>query len=399
MGRANDVGSRVHEQQARDRDGRALAGFRVWAAAIWVVLAACFAACTQNSVPIPVASTANQSHVEMPGPAPRGRDAASASASNATCTTCHTEIAAEWRASFHARSQRDEAYQRAFALEPLPFCQGCHAPEADAFKPVPELAAELGVGCVTCHVTGDHVLAIAREAFAAQAPHAVTRAAEFAGVGACAKCHEFAFPDVALRGKPELMQATVSEHAHSTASGAACASCHMPSVGAGQARHRSHAFPGGHAPDFVKSALRVRAERRADTRVHLVLESEGVGHAFPTGDLFRRLEVSAEAVGSDFQVVSSAQRFLSRHWSEERKLATVVRRVIKDDRASGAPLEVELELDASVGSLPLAWRVAYQRVEHPRSEAEQDSVLDGEIEIASGTLPPLSKGANHHVHP
>jgi hypothetical protein len=49
--------------------------------------------------------------------------------------------------------------------------------------------------------------------------------------------------------------------------------------------------------------------------------------------------------------------------------------------------------------MPLAWRVAYQRVEHPRSEAEEDSVLDGEIEIASGTLPPLSKGESDHGHP
>lgn len=70
-----------------------------------------------------------------------------------------SEIAAEWRTSLHARADRDDAYQRAFALEPLPFCQGCHAPETDAFKPVPALAADLGVGCVTCHVVNERVLA------------------------------------------------------------------------------------------------------------------------------------------------------------------------------------------------------------------------------------------------
>jgi hypothetical protein len=104
-------------------------------------------------------------------------------------------------------------------------------------------------------------------------------------------------------------------------------------------------------------------------------------------------------IGNDYQVVGSARRYLSRHWSEERKLSTVVRRVTHDDRPSDAPLRLELELKGPVAALPFAWRVAYQRVDHPRSEAEQDSVVDGEIEIASGTLLPLSKGAENHDHP
>ena len=363
------------------------------------VLAALLGACAPEALPATAVERTPLTAAVMPGPAPRGRDASSASASNDACAHCHVEIAAEWLHSFHARSQRDEAYQRAFALEPLPFCQGCHAPETNAFQPVPELAADLGVGCVTCHVTNDHVLAVARSTPGAPAPHALTRSAEFASTGACASCHEFAFPDVALRGSPELMQATVAEHGRSGRRGSPCASCHMPSVGEGQARHRSHAFPGGHDASFVKSGLSVSAERDAEGHVHVHLTPTRIGHAFPTGDLFRRLEVSAEAVGSDYQVVGGARRYLTRHWTEERKASSVVRRVAHDDRPLDAPLEVDLELETSLTGLPVAWRVAYQRVEHPRSESEQDSVLEGEIEIASGTLPPLSKGVSSHVHP
>lgn len=339
----------------------------------------------------------------MPGPSPTGRDAATASSLNASCTGCHGEIAAEWRASFHAQAQRDPAYQRAFALEPLPFCQGCHAPETAADRPVPEAAADLGVGCVTCHVVGDHLLASV--AGIGSPPHAVTRSEEFAGPAACATCHEFAFPDLVPREKQALMQATLQEHAQSNAREVPCANCHMPFVGTGASKHRSHAFPGGHDSEFVKGALRVRAERRAANRVALVLQTDGVGHAFPTGDLFRRLEVSAEAVGGEYQAVGSTRRYLSRHWSEKQRMARVVRQVKRDDRASDTPLEVELELRlgpserALVSTLPVAWRVAYQRVEHPRSESDEDSVLDGEIEIASGTLPPLSKGEPDHGHP
>jgi hypothetical protein len=339
----------------------------------------------------------------MRGPAPSGRDPATASALNASCTGCHSEIAAEWRASFHGQAQKDPAYQRAFAIEPLPFCQSCHAPEADAHRPVPESAADLGVGCVTCHVVGDQLLASA--AGTAVPPHEVRRSREFASVGACANCHQFAFPDGAPRGQFSLMQATLHEHDASTARDVPCANCHMPLVGAGASQHRSHAFPGGHDPEFVKAGLRVRAERHAANRVTFVLQTERVGHAFPTGDLFRRLEVSVEAVGSDYQAIGTARRYLSRHWSEKRQLARVVREVKRDDRPSDTPLRVELELElgpaerALLAALPLAFRVAYQRVQHPRSEADEDSVLDGEIEIASGTLPPLSKGEPDHVHP
>lgn len=389
------------EPKNEPRANRARAGFLLWAFGAMLGPVACGEP-SQVHAAAPVAPAVP---LAMPGPAPRGRDAATASALNATCTGCHGEIAAEWRASFHAQAQHDAAYQRAFALEPLPFCQGCHAPETDANRPVPELAADLGVGCVTCHVVGEHLLASPRSAETGSGtpPHPVTRSREFASVGACAGCHQFAFPDLAARGQLALMQATVHEHAQSGLPDLPCASCHMPRVGSGANQHLSHAFPGGHDPGFVKGALRVRAERTAANRVLLVLQTERVGHAFPTGDLFRRLEVSVEAIGEDYQTVSSARRYLSRHWSEKQQLARVVRQVKRDDRVRQTAQEVELELplgsDGSAAALPVAWRVAYQRVEHPRSEADEDSVLDGEIEIASGTLPPLSKGEPDHVHP
>ena len=64
----------------------------------------------------------------------------------------------------------------------------------------------------------------------------------------------------------------------------------------------------------------------------------------------------------------------------------MLRSATKDDRALGAALVVELPLGANVENLPIAWRVAYQRVEHPRSDNEQDSRVEGEIEVASGHL-------------
>lgn len=364
-------------------------------------LLACFSgvhAC--GCAPEPANVVARESRapaLAMPGPAPRARSAAAASALNATCTACHREIASEWASSFHAQAERDPAYRRAFQIEPLPFCQGCHAPETDANAPVPEAASTIGVGCVTCHVVGDDLLAAAKPNAGASAPHALTRSAAFASEAACANCHQFAFPGRAWAA--DLMQGTLREHAESTARAAPCASCHMARVGAGEHSHLSHAFPGGHDRDLVKSALHVEARRCAEQRVCFVLSPRRLGHAFPTGDLFRRLELSVEAVGSDQQVVSSSHRYLSRHWTSQPKSVSLLRRVVRDDRVAGGPLAVELELDADAGRFPLQWRLAYQRVEHPRSESEADSLLEGEIEIASGSLPPWSKGEAHHVHP
>src|SRR5262245_20660474 len=60
----------------------------------------------------------------MPGPERRRLEAAVAL--NATCVSCHPDEAAEWRRSRHRQSNTNAAYQAAFAVEPSPFCRGCH---------------------------------------------------------------------------------------------------------------------------------------------------------------------------------------------------------------------------------------------------------------------------------
>jgi hypothetical protein len=328
---------------------------------------------------------------ELPGPAPRGRSTEAAAQLNRGCEGCHADIAQEWRASWHARSETDAAYQRAFALEPLPFCQGCHAPEAAPHLPVPAAAVQLGVACVTCHVVGGQVLAAIRHEDATKprlgvdaAPHPVVRDARLNGTRACSGCHEFEFPDRSARRTPELMQSTVAEHARSAQREQACATCHMPLTTRGAAPHRSHAFPGGHDEALVKGAVTVQAERSRDG-ARITLTPRELGHAFPTGDLFRRLEVSAEAIGAEWQVVARSRRYLMRHWERQPSpFGLVLRSATRDDRPLNEAAVVELALGAT--NLPIAWRVAYQRVEHPRSDNEQDSSIEGEIELGSGIL-------------
>ncbi|HET9956698.1 MAG TPA: multiheme c-type cytochrome [Polyangiaceae bacterium] len=327
---------------------------------------------------------------ELPGPAPRGRESARAQAMNISCVECHRAAAREWAVSRHAQAFTNPEYQRALAIEPLGFCRGCHAPEADPERPPDAAAAALGVACVTCHVVGDEILAASRsESDGPRAPHGVVRDGRLDFARACVRCHEFEFPDRGARGKSELMQATVSEQAGSTAARRACADCHMPASSTPGQSRRSHLFPGGHNEHLVRSAVQTSATRVDAERVRISLTPQAIGHAFPTGDLFRRVEVTAEVVGDEWQVLEARQAYLARHWTrtERGPFGVRLRTMARDDRPLDVPVALDWSFEMGSGRA-IHWRVAYQRVAHPRSESEQESEVTGEIELAHGVLSP-----------
>ena len=296
---------------------------------VWVLVLAVLAACAAAERP----PAATQSHPEVRG-SPVER--------NAACEGCHADVAREWRASLHMKSHSDPAYQRAFVLEPLAFCTKCHAPEADAEAPQADRAA-IGTACVTCHSGG----------------------ASSTAARPCAECHEFAFPD----GKG-LMQLTATEHRASMHAGTRCAACHMPRTG----RRMSHVFSASRDPDMLKRAADVRATRGADD-VRIAFTQREVGHAFPTGDIFRRLRVDVWVAGDR---AAPKRVFLQRNTKTDAP----------DTRpfSPGAPSEVRVAISAPGKSIE--WSVHYERVEHPTSVDETDAVVDGSIEIASGVLAP-----------
>lgn len=340
------------------------------------------AGCTAPPAEAPARPTARAEGVEMPRPA-RARRAAAVE-ENAACEGCHREIAEEWRASLHHRADVEPAYRRAFAIEPMPFCRGCHAPEAEPSQPESEAEAALGVGCVTCHVTSAaQILAAPASGPARPAPHAVVRDARFASAAACAACHEFAFPTARGRAPAELMQSTVTEHRASPASARACASCHMPRGASGR---KSHAFLASRDPETLRRALDVRAARTSATTVRLTLTPRDPGHALPTGDLFRRLEISAEAAGPDEMSLGAAVRYLARHWELRPRKAG--RALVRDDRVGERAVEIDLDVGPPAVGREIVWRVAYQRVAHPNGIDARDAEIDGEVTLAGGRLRP-----------
>ncbi|WP_437986970.1 multiheme c-type cytochrome [Sorangium sp. So ce117] len=339
----------------------------------------------------------------MPGPEPpRSLDPV---AVNRDCERCHAEIAREWRGSKHQHAYVDAPFQAALAKEPLPFCRGCHAPEARSSRPPPPERAELGVACVTCHVVDGAPLAVPALADEDQGspspasrssspvPHPVLRDPRFASAAACGGCHEFAFPDHAARRAPEPMQLTLTEHAASAYADVPCARCHMPLAGEGPSAHRSHAFASSRDPEAARRALRVQAERASPTAARLTLRTAHVGHAFPTGDLFRRLLVRAEVLGEDYAVIASARRFLARRFAETPgPLGARARTTASDDRPgapalAGAPVVVELELGPAAAQLPIQYEIVYQRVAHASDGREEDAIIESEVSLVRGSLP------------
>jgi hypothetical protein len=318
----------------------------------------------------------------MPHPARAGHEAAALA--NAECERCHEPEAREWRGSLHQRANIEPAYRRSFAREPFAFCRGCHAPEADPESEETAAESALGVGCVTCHQpAGEAVLAAPTPRDDRPAPHPLAREARFASPAACAGCHEFAFPDSAGSPHPELMQSTLREHASSAGAATPCAGCHMP---AGPGGRRGHSFVASRDPAVVRGAATIEARREGPERIRVVITPRTPGHAFPTGDLFRRLEISAEVVGPDEMVLGSASRYLTRHFAPRRGQGG--RRLVSDDRPRDAPVTLDLEVGPSGRDHEIAWRVAYQRVAHPRGVDEEDAEIEGEIVLASGRFKP-----------
>jgi len=300
----------------------------------------------------------------LPHQAPQARPAGyDAAAENKKCEECHAEIAAEWRGSLHHQAWDDPVFLKAYALEPLPFCRACHVPEADPAHLPPEPARRLGVGCVTCHAPEGEISS-AHGQTATATRHASRKDARLATAQACQGCHQFEFPEP----QEAAMQGTLEEHKASRFEKLACQECHMPLVASpGGGKHRDHDFSVIRDPAMLRSAISVRASRDSDVAITITLSAARVGHAVPTGDMFRRIEVRAKTVGKGEgdSIVAPPVVFARRFAMVPHKAGKPARRQqMGDDRipASGEERSAELIFPQSTSGKNISWEVVYQRM-------------------------------------
>lgn len=298
----------------------------------------------------------------LPGPAPRAPiepvDGIGLPTDDG-CARCHAEIAEEWRTSLHHRAFRNDYFSRAYAAEPTPFCRKCHAPSADpAVEPPPEARA-LGVGCTACHVVPAGVVG-ARAVPLREGGHAVIGDARMAAPAACGGCHDFPFP--APRGVAAgPMQDTLGEHARSPFAGTACQGCHMPAVPSrGGGTHRSHAFRVQGDRAMLARAVDVRQAALSGGEVRLVIAPGTIGHAFPTGDLFRRAEVRAAPVDAAGRVIGPTSiAVLGRAFGVARAGAEAYH-VQRDDTRLAGPRALALRMPP--GTRRARYQIVWQRL-------------------------------------
>ncbi|MCB1303584.1 MAG: hypothetical protein KDK37_04880 [Leptospiraceae bacterium] len=249
--------------------------------------------------------------------------------SSAQCQSCHASNHAAWKESAHGRAFTNPIFQHAFQRDQKAWCLNCHAP---LWEPKSMDAAEIarnpdfsalyaeGINCVTCHVrNGTIVGPDDYEGRENQLFHPVQYDPGMRSESFCARCHQFNFvaklhPILQYEDSP-AMQNTVAEfRQHFRGDGKNCVDCHY--------KDGSHSLRSQDKPlsDRLTLAMRTVADggndrpsipadqksnaneqiagkpgttKKAPVRFDWSLRMDGLGHHFPTGDLFRILSLYA----------------------------------------------------------------------------------------------------------
>jgi hypothetical protein len=346
-------------------------------------LAVAFALVGCHAPPRPEAARAPEvAFVPRPAPQqrPRGVDIV---AENARCVACHRQVASEWQGSLHARAYDDPVFERAFAIESTPFCQYCHAPEADPRRlPEPTLAT-VGVGCVTCHGTLQSVWGT-RALPGTSKGHPVHAAPALSTPEACAACHQFDLPG-ALR---QPMQNTVREHESSSLSGVPCQGCHLPLRG----DHHDHRFSVQGDAAMLRRAVTTEVVRDASAGVHYRIEATMVGHAVPTGDIFRRIVLRVVARDANGSVLEEATPVVfERSFLVRRTPQGITRLPVADllvPPPGLGPLEGEVWFSSDVSQATLEYERRYLRMPETLYEIFGFDAAADSVVLDQGTLQP-----------
>jgi len=331
---------------------------RSWLAYVLLV------ACAAPEVALPEAESARV----LPEPATDEAPRDDANLHDAACMRCHVEAARSWEGSAHHSAFTNEIFQAEWAPRRQAACVRCHAPLADAEAPQGDATLN-GISCAVCHVREGSVLA---SHASPDAPHPITVDDTLSTSTACAGCHDFTFASVAPTpyAKAEMLQGTMREW-HEVQERGTCQHCHMA--------EGSHAMPGARDATLLSHALHVEALAHVvhgHTEVTLTLTSLA-GHAVPTGDMFRRLQVEAWPVNREAARVSTT---LMRHF--ERRDGALHQ--VRDERVPAqAPREVSLTLPRT---RRVAWRITWQALDPRLAEAHWIPDEDAARVVAEGVV-------------
>jgi hypothetical protein len=156
----------------------------------------------------------------------------------------------------------------------------------------------------------------------------------------------------------------------------------------------------------LRRAIRAAAERTAIAQVTIRLESGWIGHALPTGDMFRRLQVRATAIDPKLGAargatppVDLARTFRDIPVHPDSQTDFTTQRVEGRDTRLGPPgtatdhREIVLDVRGATATTRVHWEVVYQRMMTPLAESFGMNQVEDELVLASGDLEAIATPA------
>jgi hypothetical protein len=254
-----------------------------------------------------------------------------------------------------------------------------------------------------CHVREGSVLG-AHGRSASRAAHDTRRVTAMATSAYCAGCHQFNFPadpgpGATLFATDEPMQDTHAEWQMSAAAadGVQCQDCHMPErTLANGRRYRSHRFAGSRDPEMLRRAVDVEIDavrEGGEVVVTARVAGRGIGHAFPTGDLFRRAELRVwlQDDEASARVHGFARAFAPSLEESPRGEPVFVRRQVADTRVPppglGEPQPIVFRFSVPAGR-PVRLRWAMDHLLMPTPQAASQGLAEPRVRtrFREGTL-------------
>lgn len=257
------------------------------------------------------------------------------------CKPCHKTVYENWSRSRHRVAHTNEIYRSSFSQEPMQWCENCHSPlrsskDQTPFKP------EEGISCNVCHVRQGKILSAGNTKPSPNAYHEYVVINSFGTEELCASCHEFNFPtwtSLSHRNSPieysDLnMQGTVNEWRRSGFTNESnCIDCHLA-----PSSKKTHSFFGGHSIPELKKSIELEAEYVGPRTIAIRVVSIGIGHSYPTGDLFRALRLKVYSESGKLQK-EFILRKLYRNTTKEEREKTFEPRILESDTRIPPPSE------------------------------------------------------------
>ena len=179
------------------------------------------------------------------------------------------------------------------------WCVNCHSPLVLEGKNPDEVENRIfsneGVSCIACHVRENQILA--SKEIENPREHNFILNKKLKDSEFCSNCHQFNFPTANKNHGFQFsnlpMQNTYQEWKESFFyQKENCQSCHMPiKINSKGENYRSHSFFGGHNKELLEKTFSIKLIQLDKNLFKIEILAKKLGHGFPTGDLFRKLNI------------------------------------------------------------------------------------------------------------